>query len=173
MKKRHQDALLKAFNLTSFRSNLIDWSDLNLKENHVIGYLAKKIKNDLGPANRINFSDKNVKRCAYLSTWGISGNEFLGLPQQTKGIWRELLSQEYTLSLPSPLIEMRSKIKENKFAEFFELFIEHKESITLIKDQNPLGTNKKTIGIRWNEQEFLSKKQNIKLCLKKRQINLN
>jgi len=158
MKKRHQDSLLKAFDLKSFRSNLIDWSDLNLKENHAIGYLAKKIKNDLGPANRINFSNENVKRCAYLSTWKIAGNEFLGLPQQTKGLWRELLSQEYTLSLPIPLLEMKSKIKEKKFAEFFELFIEHKESITLIKDQNSPRKNKKTIGIKWNDQEFLSNK---------------
>ena len=163
MKIKHQNSLLKAFDLNSFRSNQIDWSDLNLHKNYAIGYLAKKIKNDLGPANCINSSDKNVKRCAYLSTWGISGNEFLGLPRQTKGLWRELSSQEYTEILPEPLNEIRSKIKSRRFAEFFELFLEHKANISLIKDQTSFSKNKKTIGIRWNDQDFLSKKSEFKV----------
>jgi|GEM_PF-7005024 len=156
MQDRHQKALLAAFDLTSFKSKRIFWNILKNdddKEN-AIAYLLKKIKAQ--SSAEIKYASTVSRRSAFLKVWNIRGQEFYGLPFNTKTLWRELRSKKYPFTLCKELEQLRIFATTNQFASFLDLYMQHKDKIQIIKAQRETSNSKKTVGIQWNNTEFLA-----------------
>jgi len=167
MQKDHQDALLDAFGLKSFKSKRIKWDilphDKNSKDKNdrkkVIGYLLKKIKDQ--SSAEITYESTVSRRSAFLNVWKIRGQEFSGLPINTKTLWRELRSKnKYPFTLCKELEQLKTFATTNQFAHFLELYIQHKHKIQIIKTKRETSDSKKITGIKWDNTEYFAHNSN-------------
>jgi len=165
--KDHQDALLDAFGLKSFKSKRIKWDILSNDKNEdgitprekAIGYLLDKIKAE--SSSEITYESTVSRRSAFLNVWNIRGQEFSGLPANTKTLWRELRSKnKYPFTLCKELEQLRIFATTNQFANFLELYIQHKNKIQIIKTKRETSNSKKITCIKWGNTEYFAHNSN-------------
>ena len=154
---RHKEALLKVYGLkTLINTKRIEWDDIKYSDNYPLRYTVDKVKPILTSNNKLLDSSNDLVRLAsFLSAWGIQGHSFTGMPAITKELWKELRSKKYQivlpLKLPYELEQLIEMAENNRFADFLELLLEHKKSLSFVKS----STNK-IIGIQWQNTKVLS-----------------
>ena len=157
MAARHKKALLKVYGLkTLINTKRIEWDDIKYSDNYPLRYTVDKVKPILTSNNKLLDSSNDLVRLAsFLSAWGIQGHSFTGMPAITKELWKELRSKKYQivlpLKLPYELEQLIEMAENNRFADFLELLLEHKKSLSFVKS----STNK-IIGIQWQNTKVLS-----------------
>lgn len=152
MADRHKSALINAFELKSIvNTKRFEWEDIDYTDNYALRYIVGKLKPVIDSDNNFDSSNDVVRRAAFLATWNMRSHDFTGIPSITRGLWNELRSKKYPFKLPFPLKQLKTMAVENRFADFLELLLEHKQNISMIKDES-----KKNIGIQWQNSRFLS-----------------
>ena len=157
----HKKALLSAFEIESFKgTEILDWKNLDLHKNDAIGYLLEKVQKGFEKSSQIKYDNNAARRAAYIQLWNFKGQEFIGLPVNTKTLWRQLRSHTYSTKFNNPLDQMQEKAKANEFCDFLELFLKHKEDIEIIRIKSANKKSKTVIGLKWGNKEFLASESN-------------
>lgn len=157
----HKKILLSAFGLESFKeTEILDWKNLDVHKNDAIGYLLEKVQKGFDKSSQIKYDNNAARRAAYNKLWNFKGQQFIGLPVNTKTLWRELRSHTYSIKFNNPLDQLQEKAKENKFCDFLELFLKHKEDIEIIRINSANNKSKIVIGLKWGNKEFLASESN-------------
>ncbi len=176
---KHKNDFFDAFGLiTSTKSLRISWKKIELPKDNPsgkaikvepIGYLVKKIQHEFtNNGSNIKMGNPNAINAAYMRLWGFNNYDFLGLPQITRALWRELRSDHYPV-LPQELQDVREKILNNtlpdfsNFADFFDFLVKNKEAIEISTDTIKPNKTPSIVGIKWKNVEYLSNKPRYKL----------
>lgn len=176
---KHKKDFFDAFGLiTSTKSLRISWKEIELPKDNPsgeaikiepIGYLVKKIKHEFtNNGSNIKMDNPNAINAAYMRLWGFNNYDFIGLPQITRALWRELRSDHYPV-LPPELQDVREKILNNtlpdfsNFADFFDFLVKNKENIDISTDTIKPNKTPSIVGIKWKNVEYLSNKPRYKL----------